>query len=466
MDDTKEQFTDVTVIFRNIRTFGCPRKRGRGTGTGNKIDCQYHHICLTMASQPSSSNRANKDTPNRTDNGATRAATVVGRPGPNDVLMGRGAPVTEHEGNNRLRQLVMDQHSTYAAPHMKRIDKQRVAMSIVQSVRERGGTFLRRLEAEEERQREQQQLFEGSSVKSPVWEVVTDEQEIMRKIKELLRDMGPEARQKRAERHRLRCKNPPKGGKRSPQQDHSKSTLSTLSRSSSMSHAHSVHSQTNALSVPLGTRDSPNYASTVAQSTQPSLPLHLSSARWNGNQIRSTPGHEPNASLREADTSRSNSTMKRLLQSLLARMSATPSSPDLPLRQNEDASNSYSLTSTTAASSINPSVLMGLGHDSGLSPSLASLIQSQQWQQHDSMTRDLLHLGCIQRNTDVQDQTLAVLELLHQQQNLASSLNQNSSADSLQEFLRRQLLQQQQQQQQSRQRSPDDTPGYRRYYPT
>lgn len=89
----------------------------------------------------------------------------VARPGPHDVLMGRGAPMSEHEGNARLRKIVLARHADYVDPAKQRPGKHAVAVEIVQDVRAAGGRFLRKTEAAE-------------------WQVVQDEKEIIRKVKE------------------------------------------------------------------------------------------------------------------------------------------------------------------------------------------------------------------------------------------------------------------------------------------
>lgn len=117
----------------------------------------------------------------------TDSDEFVARPGPHDVLMGRGAPMSEHEGNANLRKIVLERHADYADPNKQRPGKHQVALEIVHKVIQRGGRFLRKTESDE-------------------WQVVKNQKEILRKVKQLLRDMGPEARQKRAERHLMRAK--------------------------------------------------------------------------------------------------------------------------------------------------------------------------------------------------------------------------------------------------------------------
>ena len=105
----------------------------------------------------------------------------------------RGAPVSEHEGNTRLRDIVIERHADYVAPFKKRQERHLVALEIIETVRGDGGRFLRR---------------RGEDSSSEGWIEVNDEREIIRKVKQLLRDMAPRARERRAERHRLRAKKP------------------------------------------------------------------------------------------------------------------------------------------------------------------------------------------------------------------------------------------------------------------
>ena len=117
--------------------------------------------------------------------------------GPHDVLLGRGAPISENEGNARLRRIVVRRHSDYIAA-TDRNTKHRVAIEIVDTVLQKGGRFLQKATGVKT------DNFDGP------WEVVpnTPNDIIMRKVKQLLRDMGPEARERRAERKRLARKNP------------------------------------------------------------------------------------------------------------------------------------------------------------------------------------------------------------------------------------------------------------------
>jgi len=63
-----------------------------------------------------------------------------------DVLCGRGAPSHHHNGNRLFRSLVSQYQSSYLAA--RRINKPEIATHIVDSVRARGGRFLKRCKVE------------------------------------------------------------------------------------------------------------------------------------------------------------------------------------------------------------------------------------------------------------------------------------------------------------------------------
>ena len=129
--------------------------------------------------------------------------------GPNDVLMGRGAPITENPGNVGLRQLVIKRHAEYAQCKLQK-HKHIVALRIVQDIAEKGGRFLRRVtnqssHTDNASTKGENNAQGGSKPSLPEeWEIVTDEKQITGKIKQLLRDMGPEASSRRMERRKYR----------------------------------------------------------------------------------------------------------------------------------------------------------------------------------------------------------------------------------------------------------------------
>ena len=66
----------------------------------------------------------------------------VAKPGPNDVLCGRGGATNNHDGNRMYRTLVQDHQETYLKAVKK--NKKGIAKAIVAIVRSRGGGFLKR----------------------------------------------------------------------------------------------------------------------------------------------------------------------------------------------------------------------------------------------------------------------------------------------------------------------------------
>lgn len=132
---------------------------------------------------------------------AAKRAGLVTLLGKDDCLMGRGAPSAEYQGNARLRQIVLDRREEYVGAR-KRKDKHRIAVEIIATVHSRKGRFLRRVEDAEVLEKA------GLPSSTAAWQVVTDRNELLSKVKQLLRDIGPEAKVKRAarrqERKRLR----------------------------------------------------------------------------------------------------------------------------------------------------------------------------------------------------------------------------------------------------------------------
>lgn len=121
---------------------------------------------------------------------AVEAATDqrVDQPTAQDILCGRGAPVSEHVGNTALRDIVLKRQDEYIKA-TSRARKHVIATEICQEVSTLGGRFLRKSE------------YDGDG-----WIVVTDQKQIVNKVKQLLRDMAPQARERRAARKRTRGK--------------------------------------------------------------------------------------------------------------------------------------------------------------------------------------------------------------------------------------------------------------------
>ena len=122
---------------------------------------------------------------------------VVTHVGPNDVLMGRGAPSTEYTGNMRFRQLVLERRDEYVRVD-KRKDKHRIAREIIKTVRSRGGRFLQRV-TDDTGDEALVRPREGVA-----WRLLEDSPALFVKVKQLMRDVGPEARERRHKRRQQR----------------------------------------------------------------------------------------------------------------------------------------------------------------------------------------------------------------------------------------------------------------------
>lgn len=126
------------------------------------------------------------------------AKTFITDPGPNDVLMGRGAPSADNTGNFRLRELVKKHRERYTSC-AKRTDKARICSEIVSIIHSRGGKFLERVETITERN------TDGAPKKVSLFQEITDNVTLRVKVKQLMRDVGPTAIAKRKrlrEKHR------------------------------------------------------------------------------------------------------------------------------------------------------------------------------------------------------------------------------------------------------------------------
>jgi len=158
------------------------------------------------------------------DDSDNNAVIIVKRLQPYDIIMGRGSLQTEYQGNKRLRELVQDYRQAYVGSN-KHKDKQQIALAILSTVLVQGGRFLRRVEDEEDQKVIQSQTQSSSSSgsgappnhkgksaitfaqpQSPsssfLWQVVEDRTLLIQKIKQMMRDVGPETRFKRQLRKR------------------------------------------------------------------------------------------------------------------------------------------------------------------------------------------------------------------------------------------------------------------------
>lgn len=79
-----------------------------------------------------------------------------------DVLSGRGGRIAQHPGNVYFRQLVRQYKPTYLSKQTKKLDKAKISATIVKTIRDMGGKFLKEAEHDTE---------EGTSI---VWIEIGD----------------------------------------------------------------------------------------------------------------------------------------------------------------------------------------------------------------------------------------------------------------------------------------------------
>lgn len=122
-----------------------------------------------------------------TSSGSRRVSNVITKLTQNDILLGRGAPIINYEGNVRFRALVSTRKTEYNSTGRHQI-KDEIARQIVMEVKRRNGRFLRKLESNDSDVR-QARIAEAE----PAW-VIADDDVILEKVKQALRDKEPEKR--------------------------------------------------------------------------------------------------------------------------------------------------------------------------------------------------------------------------------------------------------------------------------
>lgn len=78
----------------------------------------------------------------------TEAGVFVTKPGPDDILLGRGAPFLRYEGNKRFRAIVLTRRAKYKEA-LKNQMKNIIAREVHDAVTENGGRFLMQVQAGE-----------------------------------------------------------------------------------------------------------------------------------------------------------------------------------------------------------------------------------------------------------------------------------------------------------------------------
>lgn len=102
-------------------------------------------------------------------------------PRTHDVLFGRGSGPNDHEGNVYFRSLVKARKAEYLATNHRQT-KANIARDVVRGIRNKGGRFLRKLDAKEAKKA-------GVPDEVDAW-VCVDEKTIMEKAKQALRQKG------------------------------------------------------------------------------------------------------------------------------------------------------------------------------------------------------------------------------------------------------------------------------------
>lgn len=104
-----------------------------------------------------------------------------------DVLLGRGIPITNYSGNVRFRQLVVERKEMYCSTCQHQI-KNELAREIIKIIKdENGGRFIREIKTTAEAK----ELGITSSIKDMKHWVILDDKTIMQKVKQALREPGP-----------------------------------------------------------------------------------------------------------------------------------------------------------------------------------------------------------------------------------------------------------------------------------
>jgi hypothetical protein len=122
---------------------------------------------------------------------AARTLLYVNRPGPEDVLLGRGAPIIKYLGNVKFRAVVKSQKKAYQSTR-RHSDKKAIAEDVIQIITSRNGRFLQRVKrggstAVSEEEEADEEVKEPSELLRSVWKIA-DEDAVLEKVKQALRD--------------------------------------------------------------------------------------------------------------------------------------------------------------------------------------------------------------------------------------------------------------------------------------
>jgi hypothetical protein len=110
---------------------------------------------------------------------------VVMKPLDDDIILGRGVPISKYEGNIRFRELIRGYKGEYMATG-RHHRKQQIVEEVLEKLRERNCRFLSRIETDEEARKC------GLPPGSRVW-VIAREEVALSKVKQALREMESSA---------------------------------------------------------------------------------------------------------------------------------------------------------------------------------------------------------------------------------------------------------------------------------
>jgi hypothetical protein len=102
-------------------------------------------------------------------------------PSANDIILGRGVPISKYEGNIRFRKLIREYRGEYMATG-RHHRKQEIVLEVMEKIRERNCRFLSRIETDEEAQKY------GLPAGSRAWYIASEEVALS-KVKQALREM-------------------------------------------------------------------------------------------------------------------------------------------------------------------------------------------------------------------------------------------------------------------------------------
>ena len=139
---------------------------------------EMHTGLLTAAPVAPSSGTGSANAPAAAHHNVPVPPTYITDPGPDDVLLGRGAPIINYVGNVKFRSLVRSRKNDYITSGQHKI-KEKVAKSIMEEIQRRGGRFLKRVQIA------RAELTESQKVK--VYQIA-DYDVALEKVKQALRD--------------------------------------------------------------------------------------------------------------------------------------------------------------------------------------------------------------------------------------------------------------------------------------